>query len=208
MPDPYAADPHAGSGSQSGPPGGSEGWSSAPQQGMQRWQGAPVAPQQTYGLAMKRRNPVGIWLGLPLITFGIYHLVWYYKIHREMAEFDRRREVPIAGPMLVLLFLSWTLVAPLVSYFNTGKRIAAAQRAAGLPVSCSAGIGLLLCFLLGLHTLYYQAELNKVVDSYGAPKAPRWPYAASSPRPLRPRSDRRWCGVEPVSGLCPRLAQL
>jgi hypothetical protein len=121
------------------------------------------------GLAMKRRNPVGVWLGLPLITFGIYSYVWYFKIHREMAEFDRRRAVPVAGPMLVLLFLGWTVVAPLVSLYNTGNRIADAQRAAGLRPTCSAGIGLLLCFVLGLVSLYYQSELNKIVDSYGAP---------------------------------------
>ncbi|WP_018332424.1 DUF4234 domain-containing protein [Actinomycetospora chiangmaiensis] len=124
-------------------------------------------PQQVpTGLAMKRRNPGGVWLGLPFITFGVYSYVWYYKIHREMAEFDRRRVVPVAGPMLVLLFLGWTVVAPLVSLYNTGNRIAAAQRAAGLRPTCSAGIGLLLCFAFGLVSLYYQSELNKVVDSY------------------------------------------
>ena len=62
---------------------------------------APVAS----GLAMKTRNPFAVWIGLPLITLGIYHFVWYYKIHREMAEFDRRRSVPVAGPMLVILLL-------------------------------------------------------------------------------------------------------
>lgn len=130
---------------------------------------AGIAQPGHVGLAIKRRNSVGVWLGLPLITFGIYTYVWYYKIHREMAEFDRRRVVPVAGPMLVLLFLSWTIVAPLVSLYNTGNRIANAQRAAGLRPTCSAGIGLLLCFVFGLVSLYYQSELNKIVDSYGAP---------------------------------------
>jgi hypothetical protein len=116
---------------------------------------------------MKRRNPVGVWLGLPLITLGIYHLVWYYKIHAEMAQLDRRRVVPVAGPMLVLLFLGWTAIAPLISYYRTGQRIAESQRVAGLQVSCSAGVGLLLMFVFGLGILYYQAELNKVTTSYG-----------------------------------------
>lgn len=56
-----------------------------------------------YGLQMKSRNPIGVWLGLPLITLGIYHLVWYCKIHAEMAQLDRRRVAPVAGPMLVRL---------------------------------------------------------------------------------------------------------
>jgi hypothetical protein len=136
--------------------------------------GAPVAPVAG-GLAMKRRNPVAAWLGLPLITLGIYHLVWYYKIHREMAEFDRRRAVPTVGPMLVLLLLSWTVIAPLVSYYNAGNRIRNAQRAAGLTATCSGGVGLLLMFVFGLGTLYYQAELNKIVNAYGAPEGTQIP---------------------------------
>jgi hypothetical protein len=124
------------------------------------------------GLQMKARNPVTVWLLWPLLTLGIYHLVWYYKIHREMAEFDRRRQVPVAGPMLVLLLLSWTIIAPLISYYNAGNRIRNAQRAAGLAASCSGGIGLLLMFVFGLGILYYPSELNKVSGSYGEGTAP------------------------------------
>jgi len=120
------------------------------------------------GLAMKPRNPWLVWLVWPLITVGIYHLVWYYKIHKEMAEFDRRRSVPVAGPMLVLLLLSWTFVAPLVSYYNCGTRMANTQRSAGLQPTCSPVIGLLLMFVFGAGTVYYQFELNRVVAVYHA----------------------------------------
>lgn len=133
---------------------------------------APTRTPVADGLQMKRRNPVAVWILWPTITLGIYHLVWYYKIHREMAEFDRRRQVPVAGPMLVLLLLQWTLIAPLVSYYNTGNRIKNAQRAAGLAPSCSGGVGLLLMFVFGLGTLYYQSELNKVSGSYGEATPP------------------------------------
>jgi Domain of unknown function (DUF4234) len=118
------------------------------------------------GLAMKARNPWLVWLVWPFITLGIYHLVWYFKIHKEMAEFDRRRAVPVAGPMLILLFLSWTLIAPLISYYNCGNRIANTQRSAGLPPTCSPVVGLLLMFVFGSGTVYYQYELNRVVDVY------------------------------------------
>lgn len=128
---------------------------------------APRRPVAAEGLQMKARNPFGVWFLWPLLTFGIYHLVWYYKIHREMAEFDRRRQVPVAGPMLVLLLLSWTLIAPLVSYYNTGNRIRNVQRAAGLTASCSGGVGTLLMLVFGLGMFYYQSELNKVSHSYG-----------------------------------------
>jgi hypothetical protein len=141
--------------------------------------GAPVAPPApglppamyhgqplAAGLAMKHRNPLAAWIGLPLITLGIYHLVWYYKIHKEMAEFDRRRSIPVAGPMLVLWLLGWTVIAPIISYHNAGKRIRDAQRSAGLIGSCSPALCWLLWFVFGLNTLYMQSELNKVVARY------------------------------------------
>jgi hypothetical protein len=135
----------------------------------------PAARPVAAGLQMKLRNPVAAWIGLPLITFGIYHYVWYYKIHREMAEFDRRRNVPTAGPMLVILLLSWTIIAPLVSYYNTGNRIRNAQRAAGMNPSASGLIGLLLMFVFGLGILYYQLELNKITHSYNVAEGTQIP---------------------------------
>jgi hypothetical protein len=124
------------------------------------------------GAQMKRRNPVAVWIGLPLITLGIYHFVWYYKIHAEMQDFDRRRRVPTVGPVLVLILLSWTVIAPLISYYRTGERIVESQRAAGIPITCVPVIGMLLTFVFGLNTLYYQVELNKIVDAYGGKQTP------------------------------------
>ncbi|GLX47789.1 hypothetical protein Shyhy01_07390 [Streptomyces hygroscopicus subsp. hygroscopicus] len=127
--------------------------------------GAP-AMTRLPGLAMKRRGPVAVWLGLPIVTLGIYQLVWYYKIHKELQEFDRRQTLNPAGSMLVLFFLGWTLIAPLVSYHNTGKAIANAQRAAGLPVTCSPAVSMWLAFVFGLNIWYMQRQLNLVVDAY------------------------------------------
>ena len=122
-----------------------------------------VAPVAT-GLQMKQRNPIAVWLGLPLITLGIYYYVWLYKIHSELGMFDRRRIVGATGPVLAWLFGIVTLfIWPLVSTYNTGKTIAAAQRSAGLVASCSGGIGVLLVFVFGLQSLYYQVQLNKIV---------------------------------------------
>jgi hypothetical protein len=142
---------------------------------------APISSEPSHvqpvaqGIAMKQRHPVAAWLLWPLLTLGIYHLVWYYKIHKEMAEFDRRRAIPVAGPMLVLLFLSWTVIAPLISYYNCGNRIRQAQRSAGLHASCSAGLGTVLMLVFGLGVLYYQIELNKVVDRYGVSEGQQVP---------------------------------
>ena len=56
---------------------------------------------------------------------------------------------------------------PLVMWVKLGGHIAAAQRAAGLQPTCSGGIGFLLG-VIGFGVLYYQIQLNKVVDHYGA----------------------------------------
>ncbi|WAC57515.1 DUF4234 domain-containing protein [Gordonia sp. SL306] len=131
---------------------------------------APHPVPVASGLAMKRRNPFAVWIGLPLITLGIYFYVWYYKIHKEMAEFDQRRQIPVVGPMLVMLLLGWTVIGPLISFHNAGARIRNAQASAGLPATCSPTLCWVLAFVFGTNLLYMQFELNKVVDRYaGAP---------------------------------------
>ena len=159
-------------------PGGQGYGAQVPQQSgampMQPYQGA-VPPQAAYsgpppvGMQMKRRNAFGVWLGLPLITLGIYTLVWYYKIHNEMKNFDpRETKINPAGSLLTLMFGGFLCgIPPLVSLYNTGTRIANAQRAAGLPQTCAPALGLVLTLLFGAGTLYYQSELNTIVAHYG-----------------------------------------
>ncbi|SEG07783.1 protein of unknown function [Thermomonospora echinospora] len=146
-----------------------------PQQGYQQYPQhaghAPVpAPQHApaaTGSNMKRRNVLGVWLGLPIITFGIYGLVWIYKVHNELARYDRRIPDQSANALLSVIFGWITLyIWPLIMWLKLAGHIRQAQQAAGLQPTCSTGLGLLLG-LFGFGTLYYQLELNKVVDRYG-----------------------------------------
>ena len=128
-------------------------------------QQAPVAVGA--GANMKRRNPVGAWLGLPVVTFGIYGLVWFFKVHNELHEYDRRIGDSALNALLSILFGAITFgIWPLVMWVRLAGRIAAAQRAAGLPATCSGGAGFLLG-IIGFGVLYYQIQLNKIVDRYG-----------------------------------------
>lgn len=111
---------------------------------------------------LKRRNPLAVWIGLPLITLGIYLFVWYYKIHKELAAQSRDPNAPVVGPMLVILLFGWLGIPFLISFYNTGKRIRRAQADARIDATCSPTIGLLLCFVFGLAPFYYQKELNKI----------------------------------------------
>lgn len=135
--------------------------------------GGPMPPAVTQGgfpgtgPAMLRRSPAGVWL-LSMVTFGIYFLIWYYKVQKEMREFDPRVEVNPTKAVLIMIFGSLLLfIPPLISFYNTGKRVAQVQRAAGLAQTCSRTIGFSLFIPLG--AMYYQEELNKVNEHYGSP---------------------------------------
>jgi hypothetical protein len=121
------------------------------------------------GTTGKRRNIFLVWLVWPFITLGIYHLVWWYKINRELRDYDRRINVSPAVAVLAFFPGFLLIVPPFVSVFRTGARIRQAQRAAGITESASPGIGLLLAFILSLYSLYYQNEMNRLWDSYGNP---------------------------------------
>ena len=109
----------------------------------------------------KTRGPVVVWL-LCLVTFGIYYLVWWYKINREVHDFDPSIEVSPGVATLAVSVGSLVVVPPIVSMIRTGQRIADAQRGAGLPATCSGVVGFLLSLVLGVNVIYYQAMLNQV----------------------------------------------
>lgn len=139
----------------------------------------PALATSGSGYQMKRRNPLAVWLGLPLITFGIYGLVWYYKVHAELARFDQRNQADPTKALLSALFGWLTLgIWTLVVWVKLAGHIAQAQRAAGLQPTCSGGLGFGLG-IFGFGPLYYQVELNKVVDRYsGAAEGARIQLAA------------------------------
>jgi DMSO/TMAO reductase YedYZ heme-binding membrane subunit len=116
----------------------------------------------------KSRNIWLVWLVWPLITLGIYHLVWWYKINREARDLDVGIEVSPAVSVVAITIGALIIVPPWVSIFNTGERIGRMQSAAGAPASCNAILGLIASFFLGLHTLYYQYELNKLWAHLGS----------------------------------------
>ena len=121
------------------------------------------------GRAGKQRNIFLVWLIWPLITLGIYHFFWWYEINREARDLDRRIEV---DPLLALLavLIGWVIIVPpVVSIYRTGTRIAQMQQAAGLDPTCNGWIGLIASIFIGLHTLYYQNELNRIWEHLGNP---------------------------------------
>jgi hypothetical protein len=122
------------------------------------------------GRAGKTRNIWLTWLIWPLITLGIYHFVWYYKINREARDFDENIDVQPELSLLAVLIGWIIIVPPFVSIYRTGERIAQMQEDAGMERSCSGVIGLVLAFFAGLYSLYYQYELNRIWARLGNPQ--------------------------------------
>jgi|SRR5271165_3080969 len=134
----------------------------------------------------KIRNIFLVWLVWPIVTLGIYHFVWWYKINREARDFARIEVSP--GISVVAITLgALIIVPPWVSIYRTGERIGQMQAAAGLQVSCNGVIGLIASFILGLHALYYQSELNKIWEALGSIPEGTIVTLPSSPHPAAPR---------------------
>jgi hypothetical protein len=124
-----------------------------------------VAEQLQVGrTTVKLRNPflVFVW---SLLTLGIYYLVWYYKINRELRDAGGIDVSP--GVALIAISLGWLIIVPpFVSWYRTFLRIAEAQRASGVTSEANPVLGFILfviaVFLLPVEVVYAQDELNKL----------------------------------------------
>ncbi|HET7013475.1 MAG TPA: DUF4234 domain-containing protein [Streptosporangiaceae bacterium] len=156
-----------------------------------------MAPSPVTGLAGKSRGPVAVWL-LTLVTFGIYGLVWYYKINREAR--DMGAGTSPGTSLLAITLGAFIIVPPFVSIYNTGDRIAASQRNAGIAPTCNPLVGLLLwVFVFSTGSIYYQAEMNKIWDYYGNPQEGSTVQVASS-QPQGVGYQQQALGYQPDQG--------
>ena len=105
---------------------------------------AVMVGNETY----KKRNVVGVWLGLPFVTLGIYSYVWIYKVNDEARRFLRDDSIK-PGLSVLAFFPGFILIVPpFVAIYRLGTRIARMEEAAGIPSRASGGIGLLLVIIL------------------------------------------------------------
>lgn len=122
------------------------------------------------GQTAKLRNPWAVLL-FTVITLGIYYLIWYYKVNREMSDWGARNSVDIGtspGMSVIAVTLGGLLIIPpFVSIWGTGKRMQLTQRAADVQ----GGSGL-LWFVLHLvpvislfAPVYLQYQLNKAWET-------------------------------------------
>ena len=114
---------------------------------------------------VKVRNPWAVAL-LPFVTFGIYHLVWWYRINRELRDYGYMREQNLGqNPTnsLLALFPGGLIIVPaLITYYNGFKRVQVAEKLAGKE-EANGWIALALYLLLAPALwAYMQVSLNEI----------------------------------------------
>jgi len=131
---------------------------------------------------VKVRSPWAAAL-LPIITLGIYHLVWWYKINKELKEFGEAKGYDLGkNPVnsLLALFPGGIIIIPaLITYWQGTKRVMGASKIAGRePVN--GWIAIILYLLLSpAFWAYLQVSLNHIweqeaeaLPGHEAPPAP------------------------------------
>jgi hypothetical protein len=121
------------------------------------------------GASVKIRNPVHVLLS-DLVTLGVYGVVWYVKVNRELAMLGRIRHTTELGEnprnSLLAVVPGFVIIVPaVVSILNTAKRLRAAQGLVGIPEADHVNIPLafaLMFFLPPVGSWYFQKRLNNV----------------------------------------------
>jgi hypothetical protein len=114
---------------------------------------------------VKVRNPWAVAL-LPFVTLGIYHLVWWYRINRELRDYGYAKEQNLGqnptNSLLALFPGAIVIVPALITYWNGFKRVQTASALAGRE-RANGWIGLILYVLLApAFYAYVQVSLNEI----------------------------------------------
>ena len=101
---------------------------------------------------MNRRSPAAPLL-LPIVTFGIYNLVWFVKTKNEV-NFIAQSRIPTA----------WLIIVPIASIWWIWKYAVGVEQATNGGISRHATFWLLL--LLGfIGTAIVQSAFNSAIDT-------------------------------------------
>jgi hypothetical protein len=114
---------------------------------------------------VKLRSPWAAAL-LPFITLGIYHLVWWYRINRELRDFGRSKGYDLGQSptnSVLALFPGGLIIVPaLITYWRGAQRVQGAAQITGRePISGWIAIVLYLVIAPALWA-YMQMSLNDV----------------------------------------------
>ena len=130
------------------------------------------------------RRPWGVF-ALSIVTFGVYHLYWYYQANRELKDYGVG-----TNPVLSLLAQfpgALLIVPPFISWWRFFGRIRAAQARAGCAEQIDHTTGIVLYvvafFLLPFELVYAQQHLNGLWRQTGSTAPAHDPFVNPAPVP-------------------------
>lgn len=116
---------------------------------------------------LQKRN-IALSVVFSIITCGIYTFYWIYMMNEE-SKYFAKRENETSGGLVILLGIVTCGIYLYYWYYQMGKRMQAAQEAAGLP-SEDRSIIYLIVAIVGfsiVNDCLIQDDLNKLIDSTG-----------------------------------------
>ena len=124
---------------------------------------------------VKIRNPWAVAL-LPFITFGIYHLVWWFRVNKEMKAFGEARGYDLGrnptNSLLALFPGFLIIIPPLVSYWRGTQRVQGTSALVNRePVNGWIAL-VLYIFISPAMFAYLQVSLNHVWEQEFGSGAP------------------------------------
>jgi hypothetical protein len=137
---------------------------------------------------VKIRSPWAAAL-LPIVTLGIYHLVWWYRINCELRDYGRARGYDLGqnptNSVLAVFPGALIIVPAIITYWRGTKRVQGAARLAGREPA-NGWIALILYVLISPgFWAYIQVSLNDLWRAEAEPLAGQAPPPAASQMPPR-----------------------
>jgi hypothetical protein len=117
-------------------------------------------------IAIRGSNEVGKVRGyvsvalLTIVTLGIYGLVYYYKVNKELADLGKARGTEELGTSPGMSVLAVTLgaliiIPAFVSQYNTWNRQQKARQMFGVTDGMDAGLGFVLALFISPIAYYF-----------------------------------------------------
>ena len=104
------------------------------------------------------RSPWTVWC-LSVLTLGVYYLIWYVRLNKEIARVAGVDVTVVTAGLWVsqcVPFANW------VSLAHTAQRLRTALELAGAEPSVSAGRTILASLWFGSHIRYLQRHANEL----------------------------------------------
>ena len=121
---------------------------------------------------VKVRSPWAVAL-LPIITLGIYHLVWWYKINKELKAYGEAKGYDLGqNPTnsLLALFPGGIIIIPaLITYWRGTKRVQGASANRRPRAGQRLDRAVLYLFIAPGMWAYLQVSLNHVWEQEAEP---------------------------------------